>query len=133
MEYGAKLPGIEGPERGVVAGNAAVYEATPHAPVGEAGQVWPLKQEPRPAAQPQDRREALRSQIERTEHGPNLVVVQLGELAAIVSRDAVRWWWQVPREYSSGNSMSQKDAIKAAEEWLIDEAMKRESEHAESE
>lgn len=34
----ATLPGIAGPERGVAAGNAAVFEATPHAPVGEAGQ-----------------------------------------------------------------------------------------------
>ena len=73
---------------------------------------------------PVDPREELRKQIVRTDHGPNLVVLELGGNYASLEYCS-KWSWDIAgRNDSFETAESKEAAIAAAEVWLIDEAMR---------
>lgn len=83
-----------------------------------------------PNAQPQpDRREQLRQQVKRTDHGDNLVVLRLNGRHCVANGAALWDWFSVDTTAGKGTGYRSKGAtIAAATEWLVDEALKTEGE-----
>lgn len=82
-------------------------------------------------AQP-ERREQLRGQVKRTDHGDCVVVLKLDGNVAIAQDSIHGICWSCPPQTGMQYKTSKAEAIAAATDWLIDEALKRESEYAES-
>lgn len=85
-----------------------------------AAHIWPN------ARQQPDRREELLSQVKRTDHGDCVVILELGWKLAIAQDSKYRSFWSCPPAAGLQYANSKSEAIAAATEWLVDQAMKDE-------
>jgi hypothetical protein len=132
-DFIAKLPAIEGVERGASDLTSPLREDAPHAVAGEAAATISPDLanflECEAAAIIPDRREELRGQIKRTEHGDYVDVV-LDDQSVRVGKSRsglLNVWVLIPGGQSFleiNHANAKEDALRAAEDWLIDQALK---------
>lgn len=91
---------------------------------GDAAETWDaIAAHIWPNAQP-TRREQLRKQVKRTDHGDKIVILELSELRVIMQGTSTGWWWNSPSLKSECLEKSLDEAIAGATEWLVNKAMK---------
>lgn len=73
-----------------------------------------------------DRREQLRGRVKRMDHGDCVVILELESKVAIAQDSIHGICWSCPTETGLQYVKSKSEAIAAATEWLVDEAMKAE-------